>query len=70
MSRLLKPFAELSLKLVAIDTIGDRSVSLQFPASIPQTTFPSGTTPLEHFMERPRGPLADTDGWQHGGIND
>jgi len=35
MSRLLKPFAELSLKVIAVDTIDNSDVPLQFPASSP-----------------------------------
>ena len=70
MSRLLKPFDELSLKVVAVDTSDNRDVSLQFPASSPQATSPATTTPLEQPMERRRDPLADTNRWYHGGINE
>jgi hypothetical protein len=70
MTRLLKPFPGSPLKLLAIDTIADRSVSLQIPAGIPQATFLGAAIPLEHPMQRPRGPLAETGGWHHGGINE
>ena len=70
MSPLLKPFAELPLKLLAIDTIADTKALLQFPAWIPQATFPGPTPPLELPIERPRPRFADTGGWHHGGINE
>ncbi len=40
MLRFLKSFDELSLELVATDTIADRTVLLQLPASRPQATSP------------------------------
>jgi hypothetical protein len=70
MSRLLKPFAALPLKLLAVDTIADRNLLLQFPAGIPQATFLGAAVPLEHPMERPHGPLGEAGGWHHGGINE
>jgi hypothetical protein len=70
MSRLIKPFTEMSLKLVALDTINDRNISLQFPASMPQATFPGATTSLEQPLERPRARFAYIGGWHHGGINE
>jgi hypothetical protein len=70
MSRLLESFPELPFKLLAIGTVADRNVSLQFPAGIPQATFLGAAVPLEHPMERPRGPLAEAGGWHQGGINE
>jgi hypothetical protein len=70
MSRSLKSFADLSLKVIAVDTIDNRDVSLQFQASSPQATSPAATTPLEQLTERRRDLLADTNRWHHGGINE
>jgi hypothetical protein len=70
MSRLLRTFAALPVKLLAIDTIADRNLLLQFPAAIPQATFLGAAVPLEHPMERPRDPSAETGAWHHGGINE
>ena len=70
MSRFLKSFDELSLVSVATETIADRSVSLQFPASRPQATSPGAAILLVQPTGRPRAPFADTDGWHHGGINE
>ena len=70
MSRLLKSFPELPFKLLAIGTVADRIVSLQFPAMIPQAPFPGTAIPLKYLMDRPRAPLAEAGGWHHGGINE
>ena len=70
MSRLLKPFDELPLKVIAVATSDNGDVSLQFPASNLQAKSPAATTPLEQLMERRRDPLADTNRWHHGGINE
>jgi hypothetical protein len=71
MSHLLRPFAgEWFLKAIAVDTIGNMDISLQFPVSNLPTSPPAATTPLEQLMERRRDPLADTNGWYHGGINE
>jgi len=70
MSRFLKSFDKLSLELVAIDTIADRNVLLQFPASRPQATSPGAANSLLQPTGRPRAPFANTDGWHHGGINE
>jgi hypothetical protein len=70
MSRRLKPFTELPLKLLAIDTIANSNVLLQVSAVIPQATFPGAAVPFEHLMERPRDPIAGAGGWHHGGINE
>ena len=70
MSRLLKPFATLPLKLLAIGTVSDSNLLLQIPAVIQQATFLGAAVPLEHPRKHPRGPLAEAGGWRHGGINE
>jgi hypothetical protein len=70
MSRLLKPFAELPLKLLALDTIDSRDVSLQLLALSPPGTSASAATPLEQFIQRRLSPFAEIDGWRHGGLNE
>ena len=70
MSRLLRPLAALPVKLLALDTSADRNLLLPFPVGIPPATFLGAAVPLEHPMERPRGPLAEVGGWRHGGINE
>ena len=70
MSRLLKSFPELPVKLLAIGTVADRIVSLQFPAGITQAPFPGAAVPLKYLADRPRGPLAEAGAWHHGGINE
>ena len=70
MSRSLKSFDKLSLESVSSDIIADNSVSLQFPASRPQATSAGVANPLERPTGRLRAPVADTDGWHHGGINE
>jgi hypothetical protein len=68
MSRLLKSFDDLSLKVVAVRTAGNSNFGFEFPASGPQSTPSALTTPLEQPAER--DPLAEYPGWHHGGIND
>ena len=70
MSRLLKPLAELPLKLVALATIGNRDVSLQLLASILPETAASTVTLLEPARQRRRSPFVEIEGWQHGGLNE
>ncbi len=70
MSRLLKPFAELPLKLLAFDTVAKRDVSLELLASILPGTFARAATPLEQSIQRPRSPSAEFEGWLHGGLNE
>ena len=70
MSRLLKPFAELPLKLLALDTIDNRDVALPLLAAILPGTSASTATPLEQAMQRRRAPFAEIDGWYHGGLNE
>ena len=70
MSRRLKPFATLPLKLLGIGTLSDRNPLLQIPAGSPQATFFGAAVPLEHPRKHPRGPLAEAGGWRHGGINE
>jgi hypothetical protein len=70
MSRLLKSFDDLSLKVVAVRTADDGDFGFEFPASGPQSTPSALTTPPEQHVERRSDPLADYPGWYHGGLND
>jgi hypothetical protein len=70
MSRLLKPFAELPLKLLALDTIDNRDVSLQLLAAILPGTSASTVTPLEQAIQLRRSPFAEIESWLHGGLNE
>jgi hypothetical protein len=70
MSRLLKPLAELPLKLLACDTIDNRDVALQLVASILPGTSAGTATPLEQSMQRRRSPSPEIEGWLHGGLNE
>lgn len=70
MSRALKSFADLSLKVVAVRTADDSDFEFEFPASGPQSTPSALTTPLEQSRERRADPLARYPGWHHGGLNE
>lgn len=70
MSPLLESFAVLPLNVIVGATSDNRDFSLQFPASNLQARFLAATSPLEQFMERRPDPLADTNEWHHGGINE
>jgi hypothetical protein len=70
MSRLLKPFAELPLKLLASDTVDKQDVSLELLASILPGISASTAAPFEQSRQRPRSPSAKIEGWLHGGINE
>ncbi len=70
MSRALKSFDDLSLKVVAVDTSDNGDVALQFPVSSQQARSPAATTPFEQPLERHRVPLEETNEWHHGGINE
>jgi hypothetical protein len=70
MPRLLRPFAALPVKLLALNIGADRNLLLQFPAGIPQATFLGAAVPLENPMGRPRDPSAKAGAWHHGGINE
>ena len=70
MSRLLKSFADLSLKVVAVRTSDNSDFGFEFPSSSPQTTTSTLTTPLEQPAGRRRDPIAEYPGWYHGGLND
>jgi hypothetical protein len=70
MSRLLRPFAELPLKLLAFDTLDKRDVSLKLLASILPGTSAGAATLLEQSMQRPSSPSAEIEGWLHGGLNE
>jgi hypothetical protein len=43
---------------------------LHFPALNLQARSPAATSPLEQLMQRRPAHLADTQGWDHGGINE
>ena len=70
MSRALESFADFSLKVVAVRTADNSDFEFEYPASGPQATPTALTTPLEQPMERRREPLAGTNEWHHGGINE
>ena len=70
MSRALKSFADLSLKVVAVRAADDSDFGFEFPASGAQSTPSALTTPLEQPAEPRHDPLAQYPGWSHGGIND
>jgi hypothetical protein len=70
MSRSLKSFADLSLKVVAVRTADNSDFEFEFPASGPRSTPSALTTPLEQPAGRRRAPLAETGGWYHGWLND
>jgi hypothetical protein len=70
MSRLLKSFPQLPLKLLAFDTIDNRDVPLELLGlSLPGTSR-GRAIPLEQAMQRSRDLLARVEGWHHGGINE
>jgi hypothetical protein len=70
MSRPLKSFADLSLKVVAVRTADNSDFGFEFPSSHAQSTPCALTTPLEQSAGRRRDPLAEYPGWYHGGLND
>ena len=70
MSRFLKSFDALSLKVVAVRTADNSDFGFEFPASGPQSTPSALLTPPEQPAERRRDPLAEYPGWYHGGLND
>jgi hypothetical protein len=71
MSPVPKPFTVLSLNVIAGTTSDNRGLLLQLPALNLQARTSAVTPPaLEQLMERRLDPLADTGGWQHGGINE
>ena len=70
MSRFLKSFDALSLKVVAVRTADNSDFGFEFPASGPQSTPSALMPPLEQPAERRRDPLAEYFGWYHGGLNE
>ena len=70
MSRSLESFADLSLKVVAVRTADNSDFGFEFPAAGPLSTPSALTTPLEQPAGRRHAPLAQTDGWHHGGLNE
>ena len=70
MSRALKSFDDLSLKVVAVRTADNSDFGFEFPASGPQSTPSALTTPLEQPAKRRRDSLAEIRGWRHEGLNE
>lgn len=70
MSKPIQSFAALSLKVVAVRTADNSDFQFEFPASGPQSTPSTLTTPLEQPTQRRGDPFAQIDGWHHGGINE
>jgi hypothetical protein len=70
MANSLKSFTELSLKVVAVRTAEDSDFQFEFPASGPQSTPSTLTTPLEQPRQRRLDLPAETSTWHHGGINE
>ena len=69
-SRVLKSFADLSLKVVAVRTADNSDFEFEFPAPGPQSTPSSLTSAPEQLPERHRDPFAKIFTWQHGGLNE
>ena len=65
-----RSFADLSLKVVAVRTADDSDFGFEFPASGPQTTPSTLTSPLEQRAEHRRDLLPEFHTWRHGGINE
>ena len=70
MSRSLKSFAEMSLKVVAVRTADDSDFEFEFPVSGPQSTPSALTTPLQQLVEQLRDPAPEILAWRHGGLNE
>ena len=70
MSRLLKPFDDPSLKVVAVRTADDSDFGFEFPAAGSQLTPSAKTTPLEQPVERRQDLLPEIHIWRHGGLNE
>jgi hypothetical protein len=70
MSRGLQSFSDMSLKVVAVRTADNSNFGFAFPASGPQSTPSTLTTPLEQPDQRRRDRRAENQGWHHGGINE
>ena len=70
MANAVTSFAELSLKAAAVRTADNSDFEFEFPASGRQATPSVLTTPLEHARQRLRDPVAEIEGWSHGGIDE
>ena len=70
MSRALKPFDDLSLKVVAVRTADDSDFAFESPGPGSQSTPSDLMTPLEQPAGRRRAPFAEHPGWHHGGLNE
>ena len=69
MANAVTSFAELSLKAAALRSADNSDFEFQFPASGRQATPSVLTTPLERTRQRLRDPVAEIEGWSHGGID-
>ena len=69
MANAVTSFAELSLKAAAVRTADNSDFEFEFPASGRQATPAVLTTPLERTRQRLRDPVAEIEGWSHGGID-
>jgi hypothetical protein len=69
MSSRLTSFEGMSMKVVAVRTVDNSDFGFEFPASGPQSTPSTLTTPLEQPSQHRDRPAQD-QGWYHGGINE
>ena len=70
MSKAMKSFADLSLKVVAVRTADNSDFEFDFPASGPLSGPSDLTFPLGLPEKRLLNLLAGMGGGQHGGINE
>ena len=70
MANAVTSFGELSLKAAALRSADNSDFEFQFPASGRQTTPSVLTTSLEHARQCRRDPVAEIEGWSHGGIDE
>ena len=70
MSRVLKFFADLPLKVVTAGPADDSASGFELSGSSPQSTPSVLTAPPEPPIKRRRDPLAEIPTWHHGGINE
>ena len=70
MSHRVKPFAELSWQVVALDTMDNQDLPLQLLASSPPGTPPDAAIPYEAARQRRGNLFAQIGAWHHGGLNE
>jgi len=70
MLRILKSFADVSLKVVAVRSADNSNFEFEFPASGRPSTPSPLMALLQPLPEHPRGLLVEILAWQHGGINE